>query len=405
MKGLIFMKKLIASVLAASMLVVSSLPFSVSAQEYEEGSYEWNKGIVSDGNIADGFVYRLCWFESNGEREYRAYITEVIDKSATSITIPAKLDGYDVDIDQDEQGCYYPFDDLKDLQEIKVDPENRYFADIDGVLFSKDLGVLLRYPEGREGAYTIPDGTETIERMAFANAKKLTSVTLPESVGIVIDKVFSGCDALEEINGVVCIYSAGVFENCPKLKSLTIDADVPDVPNNVSSKAGLYLFDMDSLEELNFVNGNMVSRVFVKNCDALRTLDLDLQRSDAYTVVVYGCDNMEYITLSLPKSLFNERTIRISGCPNLKQVAVDQFSENLKVEFNECPNLLSTEPVLIGDLNGNDRFDVIDAVELQRYILGYSTTPLEGYSAADINQDGRVNIYDLSFLKKKILEG
>lgn len=117
------MKKLIASILSVSMLVVSSLPFSVSAQEYEEGSYEWNKGIVSDGNIADGFVYTVHWLESKGEIQYEADITEVIDKSATSITIPAKLDGYDVDIDQDEQGCYYPFDDLKDLQEIKVDPE------------------------------------------------------------------------------------------------------------------------------------------------------------------------------------------------------------------------------------------------------------------------------------------
>ena len=45
------------------------------------------------------------------------------------------------------------------LTEIKVDPENPYFSEKDGVVFSKDGTKLIMFPSGRSGDYQIPDGT------------------------------------------------------------------------------------------------------------------------------------------------------------------------------------------------------------------------------------------------------
>ena len=69
------------------------------------------------------------------------------------------------------------FDSLENLTNIFVSQDNPAYADRDGVLFSKDLTCLIRYPGGRED----------------------TEYTVPGSVTSVRDNAFSGCDALEAI--------------------------------------------------------------------------------------------------------------------------------------------------------------------------------------------------------------
>lgn len=53
------------------------------------------------------------------------------------------------------------------LTEIKVDPENPYFSEKDGVVFSKDGTKLIMFPSGRSGDYQIPDGTVSVGDYAF----------------------------------------------------------------------------------------------------------------------------------------------------------------------------------------------------------------------------------------------
>ncbi|HHZ03050.1 MAG TPA: hypothetical protein GX396_08995 [Tissierellia bacterium] len=50
------------------------------------------------------------------------------------------------------------------LDEIYVDRQNPYFTSLDGVLFSKDMKTLIRYPGYRTGnSYTVPEGVEKIK--------------------------------------------------------------------------------------------------------------------------------------------------------------------------------------------------------------------------------------------------
>ncbi|MDY4544821.1 MAG: leucine-rich repeat protein, partial [Bacilli bacterium] len=56
----------------------------------------------------------------------------------------------------------------KDLVSIKVDENNKNYADKDGVLFTKDEKVLIKYPKGKmEKGYVIPDTVTRIEDWAF----------------------------------------------------------------------------------------------------------------------------------------------------------------------------------------------------------------------------------------------
>src|SRR5688572_21757558 len=46
------------------------------------------------------------------------------------------------------------------LTAISVDPANAFYNSVDGVLFSKDQTKLIRYPAGKVGHYTIPQGVQ-----------------------------------------------------------------------------------------------------------------------------------------------------------------------------------------------------------------------------------------------------
>ena len=76
------------------------------------------------------------------------------------------------------------------LERIEVDPDNPFFCDIDGVLFSKDRKKLVVCPRSKQGGYVIPDGTEEICMYAFSENEKLTGVFVPDSVQVIDDCAF-----------------------------------------------------------------------------------------------------------------------------------------------------------------------------------------------------------------------
>lgn len=73
------------------------------------------------------------------------------------------------------------------LESFSVPAANKYFCDIDGVLFTKDKKVLLAYPEKRAGkAYAIPAGTTALYDWSFGKDEdtdmELKYILVPDSV-------------------------------------------------------------------------------------------------------------------------------------------------------------------------------------------------------------------------------
>ena len=85
-------------------------------------------------------------------------------------------------------------------------------------------------PTSYSGAYTIPDGIESIAGVAFGACSGLTSVTIPNSVTSIGDWAFAHCTGLTSVtipNSVTSIGSSA-FMGCTGLTSVTI-------PNSVTS--------------------------------------------------------------------------------------------------------------------------------------------------------------------------
>ncbi|MCC8196875.1 MAG: leucine-rich repeat domain-containing protein [Ruminococcus sp.] len=110
--------------------------------------------------------------------------------SLESITIPAGVT---------ELGDYV-FSQCTSLTGITVDENNPNYADVDGVLFDKDITELICYPLGKtDKDYEIPDGVTTIDMNAFEKNETLESITIPASVTFIGEFSLSDCPNLTDI--------------------------------------------------------------------------------------------------------------------------------------------------------------------------------------------------------------
>src|SRR5258706_3615852 len=81
------------------------------------------------------------------------------------------------------------------------------------VLFHKSQTLLIQYPEGKTGSYTIPNGVIYIGGAAFAFCTRLTSVRIPKNVIYIGESAFHSCTSLKGVyfQGNAPSYSEGVF--------------------------------------------------------------------------------------------------------------------------------------------------------------------------------------------------
>ena len=109
------------------------------------------------------------------------------------------------------------------LTGITVEEGNPFFQSVGGILFTKDAKALVCFPAAKTGAYTIPEGTETIGAGAFTGAK-LSSVTVPGSVASIGDRAFSSCTNLSRVTLSQGLESIGgsAFSSCSALTRITL---------------------------------------------------------------------------------------------------------------------------------------------------------------------------------------
>ena len=145
--------------------------------------------------------------------------------SLTSITIP---DGVTSIGD-------WAFDGCSSLTSIDVDEQNEEYADVDGVLFSKDMAKLIQFPAAKGGAYEIQYGVTSIGGWAFYGCSSLTSVTIPDGVTSIGDDAFEGCSSLTSVTIPHSVTSIGyaAFYGCSSLTTVTI-------PDSVSIRDGAF---------------------------------------------------------------------------------------------------------------------------------------------------------------------
>jgi hypothetical protein len=181
MKRLIFM---LVAVLYVSVGI--TYVFAADSEEYE---------------FKDGCVERYL-----GNAEEVVIPTEINGQQVTKIGVSAFSGNVNVktvfipstvtQIWEDNLGDYdsYPFLNTPALEAINVDENNPVFKDIDGVLVSKEDGVLLHYPQNKSGEnYVIPDEVKEVRTLAIYNYNNLKQIYVyNDDVGFTVFSVGYG---------------------------------------------------------------------------------------------------------------------------------------------------------------------------------------------------------------------
>lgn len=111
--------------------------------------------------------------------------------SLNSITIPASIESIGSSA----------FNKCTNILSYDVDLNNPYYTSKNGVLFSKDMKTLVKYPSGKETVeYAALTSVENIGEYSFADNKKITEIVIPENILKIDDYAFNGCINLVNIN-------------------------------------------------------------------------------------------------------------------------------------------------------------------------------------------------------------
>jgi len=258
------------------------------------------------------------------------------DNNLTSVCIPASVTKIGKHV----------FSDNLNLTAIDVDKNNTAYTSKEGVLFDKNMKVLIFYPEGKNRDVIIPEGITTIGDYAFGHnalksvvvpngvisigqrafwRKNLSSVVIPDGVTSIGSEAFSSNklkdiiipDSVTYIDksafagnqltnivipGSVTSIEWGAF-NCNRLASINISDGVKSIGENAFSYNELTKIDIpSSVTSIGggaFSNNPRLVAINVDPCNAAYTsIDGILFDKSGKTLICYPCGKSNKVIIS-----------------------------------------------------------------------------------------------------------
>jgi len=289
---------------------------------------------------------------------------------------------------------------------------------------------------------TIPDSVASIGESTFENCTSLTSITIPNSVTSIGDYTFNNCKSLTIITIPDSVTSIGdyTFRNCTSLTSITI----PDSVTSIGECAFMYCENLTiygykntAAEEYALNNGfefiNLaeertltdkassisVSGVVNSNADlnvsklentyekSVATYDITLQK-DGIAIQPDGA-----ITIKIPSDVKDCKVMWLKD---------DGTAEDMNAEYIDGCYVFTTDhlsvyalvqdkTILTGDANQDGIVNINDVTYLQMHIAGKKNTDGSSlidetnkqlFNCVDMNKDGKLSVADVTALQIQI---
>lgn len=156
------------------------------------------------------------------------------------------------------------------LKSFEVDKKNQSYTSVDGVLFNKDMTLLVKYPGGKTGEeYIIPNSVAHIGAGAFEGCS-LAGIIIPDSVTRIGYSAFSDCNNLRNmiLGKSVTYIDSSAFSSCTSLASVTIPDGVASIGGNAfygcTNLATITIPDsVDSIDAWTFAYCTSLTHLFV----------------------------------------------------------------------------------------------------------------------------------------------
>lgn len=238
----------------------------------------------------------------------------------------------------------------RNIDKFFVEKDNDYYYSYNGVLYSKDLKTLIRFPLGLDiDVFVIPNHVEIIGDSAFDDCKSLVRIKIPISIKEIGNWAFHGCDKLRNLvlpKNVekIGVYAFGSCESLLKIEVLLDNKHYKDIDGNLYTKDGTIL--------LQYATGKS-EKLFVLPKEA--SIIEFRAFSDAY--------NLEYVDLKNAEIVMEKA---FYWCSNLKEILVNKncvfdgkmitskTQKEFKISYRKIGRIL-----LVADIHGHLRLDFL----------------------------------------------
>jgi hypothetical protein len=178
-------------------------------------------GVISIGRIAFGYCVGLSNIVIPETVTTISQEAFYFCTGLTNVTVPLSVTNFGYEA---FQGCY-------NLNAILVDSNNPSYSSIDGVVFDKSQAMIIEYPPGLHGNYTIPYGVTSIGEYAFAACTNLSGVVIPGSVTNIGESAFSDCTGLTTVTipASVSEIQPFAFQGCFGLTNFFFKGNAPGI--------------------------------------------------------------------------------------------------------------------------------------------------------------------------------
>ncbi len=126
---------------------------------------------------------------------------------------------------------------------IYVDDANPWYCDVDGVLFTKDMSILLKAPEnmGTE-TYTVPDGVRVLYSYACSDMS-LKNLILPEGLLAIKEHALTYCSSIRKLDIPASVVRIDK-ESLPSfLTEITVSPNNPNFHVEITEDGRMRLYD------------------------------------------------------------------------------------------------------------------------------------------------------------------
>jgi hypothetical protein len=302
--------------------------------------------------------------------------------SLTNVTIPASTTNIAFDA----------FLDCTSLTAITVATNNPVYSSVAGVLFNQNRTVLIEFPEGKAGSYTVPGSVTNIGIYAFYGSTGLTNVIISTNVTGIETYAFYNCPGLAEINvntnnpafssmaGVLFDKGQDTLIEYPPANTATAYI----MPNSVTNIGNEAFFECPNLTSVTMgTNVANIGDAAFEYCDALASITLPnsvtVIGGDAFAEC-YGLTN-----ITIGTGVTNILSQTFLDCPNVQAISVaagnPAFSSVGGVLFNKNQTALYLYPAGSGGISYAVPNSVTNIVEDAFF---------EAYSLASITLDPNV---------------
>ena len=121
------------------------------------------------------------------------------------------------------------------IENIDINPKNKYYTSIDGIVYTADKKMLIRCPVGKSGKVVIPDGVTTIGRHAFRSCK-ISEVVIPDSVTEIGISAFTESHIQDFTLGKGMTYIGKyMFSTCKNIKHIHIPSHIKEIMSSAFS--------------------------------------------------------------------------------------------------------------------------------------------------------------------------